>query len=199
MLRVNQNFMPNRLRAQNRHRWIDGAHRERRTTKRTCTIAGSPPRRGIDAAPGGSYAASPPDCCRAEILSYFRGRLSGRGSRKRGRQLDSTDDNRVALALRRRDLRPRRRASNQPARRAASPPSTDFLVGVADSVPVALACRLLEQAWRCPRAGAPGVPRRQSSGTCCPSSRHRPTSCSPTSRCRQGGVKAFNHALGRWR
>ena len=117
--------------------------------------------------------------------------------RKRGRQLELTDDGRVVLAYADEifALGGELEASLQGAKGA--PRTLDFRVGVADSVPKSLACRLLEPGLAVPEPVRLVCHEGKFQDLLAQLAVHRlDLVLADEPLPRQGGVKAFNHALG---
>lgn len=130
-------------------------------------------------------------------IKLLEERLGRKLFRKRGRQLELTDDGRVALAYADEifALGGELEASLRGARGA--PQTLDFRVGVADSVSKSLACRLLEPGLAVPEPVRLVCHEGKFQDLLAQLAVHRlDLVLADEPLPRQAGVKAFNHALG---
>jgi LysR family transcriptional activator of nhaA len=130
-------------------------------------------------------------------IKLLEERLGRKLFRKRGRQLELTDDGRVALAYADEifALGGELEASLRGAR--GTPRTLDFRVGVADSVPKSLACRLLEPGLAVPEPVRLVCLEGKVQDLLAQLAVHRlDLVLADEPLPRQAGVKAFNHALG---
>lgn len=130
-------------------------------------------------------------------IKLLEERLGRQLFRKRGRQLELTDDGRVALAYADEifALGGELEASLRGGRGA--PQALDFRVGIADSVPKSLACRLLEPGLAVPEPVRLVCHEGKFQDLLAQLAVHRlDLVLADEPLPRQAGVKAFNHALG---